>query len=122
MCTTMILTRGALADRSMLVAHSDDDELGDQRIIYVPRRKQPERQVLKGSTAYPRLVTDRRGPGYEMPDHPKSEVLGTIPNPHQPYAYFDGNYGIANEYNLMMGECTNAAKYQPDAVSEEDAT
>ncbi|MCP4658399.1 MAG: dipeptidase, partial [bacterium] len=34
----------------------------------------------------------------------------------------DGNYGIANEHNLMMGECTSAARYQPDAVTEEEVT
>jgi len=37
-CTTMIITKGASADGSMMVAHSDDDELGDQRFIRVPSR------------------------------------------------------------------------------------
>ena len=28
---------------------------------------------------------------------------------------------IMNEHRLMMGECTNGAKYHPDAVTEEEA-
>ena len=31
MCTTMILTKGAMASGAMVVTHSDDDELSDQR-------------------------------------------------------------------------------------------
>ena len=39
-CTTMIVTKGASADGSMMVAHSDDDELSDQRLIRVPAHPQ----------------------------------------------------------------------------------
>ncbi|NLJ39861.1 MAG: dipeptidase, partial [Candidatus Atribacteria bacterium] len=35
-CTTFIVTPGATIDGSMIVAHSDDNHLIDQRIIYVP--------------------------------------------------------------------------------------
>ncbi|MDD3681669.1 MAG: C69 family dipeptidase, partial [Mesotoga sp.] len=35
-CTTLIVTKGASADGSMIVAHSDDNDLADQRIVYVP--------------------------------------------------------------------------------------
>ena len=35
-CTTLLVTRGASADGSVIVAHSDDNHLMDQRIIYVP--------------------------------------------------------------------------------------
>ena len=35
-CTTILVTKGASADGSVFVSYSDDDELGDQRIIYVP--------------------------------------------------------------------------------------
>ena len=37
-CTTILVTKGASADGSVIVSHSEDDELGDQRIVYVPRR------------------------------------------------------------------------------------
>jgi len=35
-CTTLLVTRGASADGSVIIAHSDDNHLMDQRIIYVP--------------------------------------------------------------------------------------
>lgn len=130
MCTTMIITKGASADGSMMVAHSDDDELSDQRIIYVPSQdhsspcnpKEPgTREVFKEHYRYPRIVTDQRGPNYNTPGYPQTQPIGSIPQVPHTYAYFDGNYGIMNEHNLMMGECTNAANYQPDAVTAEEA-
>ncbi len=35
-CTTILATKRATRDGSVIVSHSDDDELDDQRIIYVP--------------------------------------------------------------------------------------
>nr|WP_258006160.1 C69 family dipeptidase [Mesotoga sp. B105.6.4] len=37
-CTTLIVTKSASVDGSMIVAHSDDNDLADQRIVYVPAR------------------------------------------------------------------------------------
>lgn len=117
MCTTMIITKGATIDGSMMVAHSDDDELSDQRIIYVPARNHEpgvKREVFAEHYLYPRMVTHQRGPGYETPGYELTKAIGYIPQVEHTYAYFDGNYGIMNEHNLMMGECTNAAaRYQP---------
>ncbi|MFH1913385.1 MAG: C69 family dipeptidase [Pseudomonadota bacterium] len=123
-CTTMIITPGASADGSMMVTHSDDDELGDQRLIYVPAKEQTgSRKIYHEAYAYPRIVTDDRGPAYATPGFPPTEPVGTIPyaeiwkllgrEQKVSFAYFDGNYGIMNEKNLMMGECTNAANFQP---------
>jgi len=108
MCTTMIITRGATADGSMVVTHSDDDELADQRVIHVPAADHApgsRRQVMKEDYPYPRFVTDQRGPGYDTAGWPRSEPIGSVPEVEHTYAYFDGNYGIMNEHNLMMGEC-----------------
>lgn len=126
MCTTAIFTRGTIVDDSTLVTHSDDDELGDQRIIFVPAQDHEpgsRRQVLGLNALYPRMVTDQRGPGYEppSPDYPMSKPIGWIPQVGHTYSYFDGNYGICNEHNLMLGECTNKAKYEPDPVTAEEA-
>lgn len=127
-CTTMIATPGATADGSMLVAHSDDDELGDQRLIYVPSKVQKgERTIYSDFLEYPRIVTDDRGPGYDTGGE-KTKPLAHIPyeeiwkllgrKQERSFAYFDGNYGIMNEKNLMMGECTNGANFEPDAMPE----
>ncbi len=134
MCTTLIVTKGASADKSMMVAHSEDDELADQRIIYVPAKDHEHganRQVFNEYYRYPRIVSHERGPNYEPSAHHVSEStspiqsltkpIGYIPQVKHTYGYFDGNYGIMNEHNLMMGECTNGAKYQPDSVTEEEA-
>ncbi len=125
MCTTMILTPGAVANGSMTVTHSDDDELSDQRIIRVPAQdheRGSRRQILLGCGPYPRMVTDQRGPWYNTPGYPKTKPIGTIPQVEHIYSYFDGNYGIANEHNLMMGECTDMANFQPKGpVTAEEA-
>ena len=124
MCTTLIVTKGASADGSMLVAHSDDDELGDQRMIYVPAQTHEPgsmRPVFQEHYIYPRMVTDERGPQYNTPGYPETKPLGYIPQVPQTYAYFDGAYGIMNEHNLMIGECTNAAKHEPDPVTASEA-
>jgi dipeptidase len=126
-CTTIIVTKGASADGSMMVAHSDDDELGDQRIIFVPAQDHPpgaRRQIYAEHYTYPRIVTDQRGPGYENPDPSKyhdTKPIGSIEQVAHTYAYFDGNYGMMNEHNLMIGECTNGAKHEPDYVTAEQA-
>ena len=127
-CTTMIATPGATADGSMMVTHSDDDELGDQRLVFVPAKKQEGmRKVYSDAYAYPRIVTDDRGPGYDTPGE-KTKPLALLPyeeiwnilgrRQETSFAYFDGNYGIMNEKNLMMGECTNGANFEPDANPE----
>lgn len=119
-CTTMIVGKDASIDGSVLVAHSDDDELMDQRIIYVPAMDHPpgsKRPVYYDPDAFGgknvRYVGSSRGPGYVNPSLPQSKPLGYIPQVSHTYAYFDGNYGIINEHQLAFGECTNGAKFQP---------
>jgi len=131
MCTTLIVTKGASADGSMMVAHSDDDELSDQRLIFVPAADHEPgsmRKIYGEHYRYPRIVTNDRGPGYEPRRDPSThkkqkltEPIGVIPQVKHTFAYFDGNYGIMNEHNLMMGECTNGAKFQPEFVTAKQA-
>ncbi len=114
-CTTMIVTPGASASGSMMVTHSDDDELGDQRLVFVPAKEQVgKRKVYSDAFRYPRIVTDDRGPTYNMKGYPATPALAEIPydaifkilgrKQETSFAYFDANYGIMNEKNLMMGE------------------
>jgi dipeptidase len=110
-----------------MVTHSDDNELMDERIIYVPAADHEpgaRRPVYCSACAlgeykqynaviYPRLVTGDRGPGYDTPGYPEYIPMGYIPQVEHTYAYIDGSYGIINEHQLMIGECTNGAKIQP---------
>jgi len=117
-CTTILVTKGASMDGSVFVSHSDDDELGDQRIIYVlaaDHEAGSKRPVYYDACSFEvttvRYVGTSRGPGYDTPG-PKTQPLGYIPQVEHTYAYFDGNYGIMNEHQLMFGECTNGAKIE----------
>ncbi len=122
-CTTTIVTPGASEDGSMLVSHSDDNDLGDQSIVYVPARDWPRgsrRPVYASAVAVgdqpqfnaflvPRLVSRERAPGYANPGSRPSIPVGFIPQVAHTYAYIDGNYGIMNEHGLMFGECTDGS-------------
>ena len=122
-CTTTIVTKGASADGTVMVSHSDDNDLGDQAIVYVPARDWPKgalRAVYDSAVAVqenpatntflvPRLSDSKRAPGYNHPDTPHTVPLGFIPQVRHTFAYIDGNYGIMNEHGLMFGECTDGA-------------
>ncbi len=125
-CTTILVGKDATADGSVMVSHSDDG-LGDGRLIYVPAMDHEPgalRSVFYshcalgfmpqwGATESHRIVTTARGPGYNTPDDPACVPLGAIPQVAHTYAYFDANYGIMNEHQLSIGECTDLAKVHP---------
>jgi dipeptidase len=131
-CTTMIVGKKASVDGSVIIAHSDDD-VSDERVILVPARtwdlsdpKQKERPVYYdncslgsnldfNSTDIRRYIGKSRGPGYqtEAEGYADSKPIGYIPQVKKTYSYFDSSYGIMNEHNLMIGECTCGAKNQP---------
>ena len=125
-CTTILVTKGASKDGSVMVSHSDDNDLMDQRIVYVPARDhgpgsmRPVYCTAAAMGDFPqynsygdvRIVDPDRAPAYATGRAP-SIALGHIPQVAHTYAYFDGNYGIMNEHQLMFGECTNGAKEQP---------
>lgn len=119
-CTTMIVGKDASEDGSVMVAHSDDDELLDQRIVYVPAMDHPvgsKRPVYYDPACFGgsniRYVGTSRGPAYDDPNLAPTKPLGYIEQVPHTYAYFDGNYAIMNEHQLIFGECTNGAKFQP---------
>ncbi|MCB2216266.1 MAG: C69 family dipeptidase [Desulfobulbaceae bacterium] len=125
-CTTTLTGKDASADGSVMVSHTDDG-LGDPRVVFVPAMDHPEgalRPVFYESAAMGylpewggsqthRLVTDGRGPGYRNPDEPASVPLGFIPQVSHTFAYIDANYGIMNEHQVSIGECTDKAKVHP---------
>lgn len=125
-CTNILVTKGASADGSAFVSHSDDGSLTDQRVIYVPARDYPpgsKRAVYFDDVAFggaqQRYVGSNRGPGYEDPSLPSSKPIGFIDQVAHTYAYLDGNYGIMNEHQLMIGEATNGTKFEPQPKENE---
>jgi dipeptidase len=127
-CTVMAAGKNATTDGSVIVCHSDDNELGDQRLVYVPARTYSagaKRAVYYdqcslgfkseyGSIPDVRYVGSDRGPAYENDSYPQSVPLGYIPQVASTYAYFDGDYAIMNEKQLIIGECTCRAKIEPE--------
>ena len=125
-CTTTLTGKDASCDGSVMVSHSDDG-LGDGRLIYIPAMDhQPGalRPVFYshcalgylpqwGASESHRIVTKDRGPGYNTAGDPPCVPLGYIPEVAHTYAYFDANYGIMNEHQLSIGECTDKAKIHP---------
>lgn len=138
-CTTMIAGKDATTDGSVIVAHSDDD-VSDTRVIYVSakdwdlnNKNESQRlvyyddcslghemyadkkdKITYNSTELRRYIGKSRGSGYDTKDYRESIPLGTIPQVKHTYAYFDSEYGIMNEHQLMIGECTCGAKVQPN--------
>lgn len=126
-CTTILVGKDASSDGSVIVSHSDDNELGDQRIIYVPASdyepgsKRPvyyDPCCFNGSGVY-RYVGTSRGPGYDTRGLPKIEPLGYIEQVPHTYAYLDGDYGIMNEHQLMIGECTDGVRIEQQPKKDE---
>ncbi|WP_027175706.1 dipeptidase [Desulfovibrio aminophilus] len=126
-CTTILVGKDASTDGSVLVSHSDDG-LGDARLISVPAMDHKPGSMRAvyyshcaldfkpqwGGSESQRMMTTERGPGYNTPGVPKSVPLGFIPQVAHTYAYFDANYGIMNEHQLSIGECTDKAKVHPE--------
>ncbi|MEA1919602.1 MAG: C69 family dipeptidase, partial [Campylobacterota bacterium] len=123
-CTTMLITKGASKDGSVFVAHSDDSEMFDNRLVHVSAADHKPGSMRAvyydpaalgnrpefNSDVLRRYVGKDRSPVYDDPTHPQSIPLGYIPQVEHTYAYFEGNYGIMNEHQLMFGEATNGAK------------
>ena len=120
-CTTTIVTRGASADGSTYVTHSNDSYSSDPSIVFVPAKDHPAgamRKVYPSAIAWddlpeydcfsnPRLVAPERAAAYDYPGKTRTKPLGEIPEAAHTYAYIDSDYGVMNEHGLMLGECTN---------------
>lgn len=117
-CTAVLVTKGASTDGSIFVAHSDDNELGDQRITYVAARDydhEAKKPVFLFTTLYPRYVGSYRNPIYNMQGYPATKILGHIPQVKHTYGYYEGTYPIINEHQLAFAESTTLAKVSTEA-------
>ncbi len=125
-CTTTLTGKEASADGSVMLSHTDDG-LVDARLIHVPAMDHPHGALRPvyydlasmgylpewGGSEQHRLITDTRGPGYDIDHEPPSVPLGYIPQASHTYAYIDANYAIMNEHQVSIGECTNKARVHP---------
>lgn len=118
-CTTFIVTKGASADGSVFVGHTDDGygpgivghRLVDETVqmVYIPPKDHPPGSV--------RAVRYNPVSGSDEPTRNTSsriEGIAFIPQVNHTYGYFTGTYGIINEHQLMFGECTDYSNVQPD--------
>ncbi len=122
-CTTILVTKGASADGSVFVTHSNDGYIGDPNVVFVPARDHekckvrfvyPSPVATGEMSAYncffnPHLVAPARSEGYDFPGKPFTKPIGKIPEVEHTYAYIDGEYPVVNEHGLMMGECTDTS-------------
>jgi len=124
-CTTIICGKDATIDGSLITSHTNDCGRCDPRIAYVPaadHKPGDMRSVYAFSLPYPRLCCYDRGPTY----FPKAgeevvEPIGYIPQVEHTYAYFDGVYGIMNEHQLNIGECSCGARTSAKPLPEGQA-
>ena len=93
-CTTMLVTKGASEDGSVIVAHSDDSELFDQRLVFVPAADHKPgsfRPVYYDASALGdrpeyhgymlrRYVGNHRGPTYVDPKNGVKSALDSFIN------------------------------------------
>ena len=127
-CTVMVVTKGASADGSTIVSHSNDGRGAEMNLIYVPAKDHPKgskRPVYPTAVALntmpeynafdqPNLVAPERSEGYDYPGKPRTVPIGYIPEVEHTYAYMDADYGVANEHGLMFGECTDMSAHLPE--------
>ncbi len=123
-CSTILITKGATKDGSVFIAHSDDSEMSDNRLVRVPAADHKPGSMRPvyydtaalgskpefNSNVQRRYVGTHRGSVYKDNDIPQSIPLGFIPQVAHTYAYMDGSYGLMNEHQLMMGEATSGSK------------
>ena len=126
-CTVMVVTKGASADGSTMVSHSNDGRGAEMNLIYVPAKDHPKgskRPVYPTAVALntmpeynafdqPNLVAPERSEGYDYPGKPRTVPIGYIPEVEHTYAYMDADYGVANEHGLMFGECILRGRTEP---------
>jgi len=118
--STSFAVAGAMSDGSSIAAQSADaDGSSDFRLVHVPRRMRPSnhtgpwmRDVYGSRIEYPRIKDASIAPQYsEGPDGLKSVPEGQIPEVNETLAYWDGSYGIQNEYQVSIGESSCSARY-----------
>jgi dipeptidase len=135
-CTTAACGKDANVMGVSFVTHSDDSELSDRSLAYVPSKRHygnKKRPVYFSAVALgtgdvwnsyntPRLNVCGRGKDYKYGvSEARNIPLGYIPEiKAKTYGYVDGSYGIMNEAGLSMGECTNGSLFTCGPTDDPD--
>ena len=129
-CTITLVTKGASADGSVFVSHSNDGFGVDPNVVFVPAKNHergslrpvyPSSAVVDEMPEYncfdvPYLVAPERSDAYNFPDRPRTKAIGHIPEVEHTYAYIDAEYPVMNEHGLMLGECTDRCGHLPEVA------
>jgi len=117
-CTTFIVTKGASADGSAYVGHTNDGfgaavvgpsvQNDMTQLIYVPPADYPP-GALRAVHFDPNSGSDEPADAKINPN----ATVAYIPQVNHTYGYLTGAYGLINEHQLMFGECTDYSKVQP---------
>ena len=121
-CTTVIVTKGASVDGSVMTSHSCDCGECDFRYVYIPAadfEAGSKRPVYPFHEPYPRYVGKDMGPTYDDPNFAPYEPLGYIDQVEHTFAYYEAAYGVINEHQVAIGECTCSAKVYAQPVAGE---
>jgi len=113
--TNFLITKGASDNCGVIIGHTDD-ATGDPRIVYVPAKiNKPGTKipVYLDNFDYPRYV-GKRAPAYNTSNTPTTPIGHIDELASHSYAYIDSNYGIINEHQLAIGECTNLSYFTFD--------
>jgi len=121
-CTTVIVTKGASVDGSVMTSHSCDCGECDFRYVYIPAadfEAGSKRPVYPFHEPYPRYIGKDMGPTYDDPNFAPYEPLGYIDQVEHTFAYYEAAYGVINEHQVAIGECTCSAKVYAQPVTGE---
>ena len=116
-CTIFVVTADASEDGSVYAGHTNDGvgkdwrNIDDVVLTYIPAADH-EPGSKRPIFFDPNSGSDAAG-GKGSPD--KMTVLGYIDQVPHTYGYYTSSYGMINEKNLMSAECTDYAKFEPDA-------
>jgi len=121
-CTTVVVTKGASVDGSVMTSHSCDCGECDFRYVYIPAadfEAGSKRPVYPFHEPYPRYIGKDMGPTYDDPNFSPYEPLGYIDQVEHTFAYYEAAYGVINEHQVAIGECTCSAKVYAQPVANE---
>ena len=117
-CTIFVVTPDASTDETVYIGHTNDGvgkdwrNIDDVVLTYIPsaNHEAGSKRIVYFD---PNSGSDAAG---NKGDNSDLNVLGSIEQVPHTYAYYTASYGMINEKNLMSAECTDYAKYEPNAL------